>query len=116
MSGAGASGPEISDTLSYTWNVNSPLCSFSNINALQPNLTCSDNGIFAATLTVSDSINPPVSSVPTQVTVDNVEPTIAISGASNTNEGSPYSLTLGSSHRSGHGHGLGLRRSLGRWR
>ena len=29
------------------------------------------------------------------VTVDNVMPTIAISGASNVNEGSPYSLTLG---------------------
>ena len=29
------------------------------------------------------------------VTVDNVEPTIAISGASNVNEGSPYGLTLG---------------------
>jgi hypothetical protein len=31
----------------------------------------------------------------TAVTVDNVEPTIAISGASNVNEGSLYSLTLG---------------------
>ena len=29
------------------------------------------------------------------VTVDNVAPTIAISGAASVNEGSPYSLTLG---------------------
>ena len=48
------------------------------------------------------------------VHVNNVAPTIAISGAASVNEGSSYSLTSGRSHRPGYGHGLQLRRPLGR--
>jgi hypothetical protein len=44
-------------------------------------------------VTDSDDADSNIASQP--VTVDNVEPTVAISGASNVNEGSLYSLTLG---------------------
>ena len=60
MSGA-ASDPDL-DTLTYSWSVDSALCSFDDYSALNPSLTCSDIGNFTATLTVSDGVNPPVTS------------------------------------------------------
>ena len=50
------------------------------------------------------------------VTVNNVAPTIAISGAANVNEGSLVQPHPGRGQRPGHGHGLELRRPLGRRR
>ncbi len=47
------------------------------------------------------------------VTVDNVAPSIGISGAANVNEGAPYSLTLGSVTDPGTRHGQQLHRALG---
>ena len=61
-------------SVTSTWSVNSALCSFSDVNALNPNLTCSDNGSFTATLTASDGLNT-ISSNAT-VTVSNVAPTL----------------------------------------
>ena len=75
VSGATASDPDVSDTLTYNWSVNSALCSFDNPGALNPNLICSDNGNFTATLEVSDGVNHPVTS-DANVTIDNVAPTI----------------------------------------
>ncbi len=108
MSGASAPAGAL-----VSWSVDSWLCSFDDASLLKPNLTCTDNGNFVATLTVSDGVTPAVTSN-AYVTANNVAPTIAISGASNVNEGSPYSLTLGASHRPGHGHGISLHRVLGR--
>jgi hypothetical protein len=89
MSGASAPAGAL-----VSWRVDSWLCSFDDASLLKPNLTCTDNGNFVATLTVSDGVTPAVTSN-AYVTVNNVAPTIAISGANNVNEGSPYSLTLG---------------------
>ncbi len=76
MSGASASDPD-GDTLTYSWGVDSALCSFDYLNTLNPNLTCTDNGSFTATLTVSDNINAAVTS-DASVTVSNVAPTASL--------------------------------------
>ena len=93
MSGATASDVDL-DPLTYAWTVDSASCSFDNASALNPNLTCSDNGSYTATLSVEDGVNPAVSSNAT-VTVDNISPTIVLSGVANVDEGSSYALTLG---------------------
>ena len=53
LSGATASDPD-GNALTFTWTVSSTLCSFTNPAALQPSLTCADNGTFTITLTVQD--------------------------------------------------------------
>jgi hypothetical protein len=62
-------------SVTVTWSINSALCSFSNVNAVNPTLTCSDSGSFTATLTASDGLNPAVSSNAI-VTVNNIAPTL----------------------------------------
>ena len=74
MNGATASDPNL-DTLTYAWTVDSASCSFNDASALNPELTCSDNGSYTATLSVDDGVNPAVSSDAT-VTVSNVAPTL----------------------------------------
>lgn len=74
LSGASASDTD-GDLLTYSWSVNSSNCSFDNASALNPNLTCIDNGSYTATLSVSDGVNPPVASS-ASVTVNNVAPTL----------------------------------------
>lgn len=74
MSGATASDPDL-DTLAYAWTVDSASCSFDDASALNPNLTCSDNGSYTATLSVEDGVNPAVTS-DASVSVDNVAPTL----------------------------------------
>ena len=75
LSGATASDPDIADTLTYSWTVDSALCSFNDASLLNPSLTCTDNGNFTATLEVSDGVNPAVTS-DAAVTVDNVAPNV----------------------------------------
>jgi len=74
MSGTAASDPDL-DTLAYAWTVNSASCSFNNVSALNPDLTCSDNGSYTAMLSVEDGVNPAVTS-DAIVTVSNVAPTL----------------------------------------
>jgi len=93
LNGASASDLD-DDSLTYSWSVDSALCSFDNTSFLNPNLTCSDDGDFTATLIASDGVNPAVSNNAT-VDINNVAPTIALSGTDFVSEGSPYSLTLG---------------------
>ncbi len=71
LSGASASDAD-GDALTYSWTVDSALCSFNNANALQPNLTCSDNGSVTVTLAVSDGTESVSSDA--AVTVANVAP------------------------------------------
>lgn len=59
LSGATATDAE-NDALTYAWTIDSALCSFSNAAVLNPSVTCTDNGNFSATLTVSDGVNPAV--------------------------------------------------------
>lgn len=80
------------DALSYTWSSDGP-CTFSDASALNPMLTCDDDGSFTATLTVDDGTT--TSSSNAAVTVTNVAPTIDLSGDGTTDEGASYALTLG---------------------
>ncbi len=73
LSSASASDPD-GDTLTYTWNVDSNLCSFNNESALNPTLTCSDNGSYTATLDVFDGTETVSSAA--SVTVNNIAPTL----------------------------------------
>lgn len=74
MSDASASDPD-ADELTYSWSVNDPAtCTFDDASQLNPNLTCSDDGSFTATLTVVDGNNPAVTS-DVVITVTNVAPT-----------------------------------------
>ncbi len=54
--------------------MDSALCSFDDPSALNPSLTCTDNGTFIATLTVSDGTGSATSDA--TVTVNNVAPSI----------------------------------------
>ena len=51
-----------SDPLMYSWSVNSASCSFNDASLLNPDLTCYAIGSFTATLSVSDGVNPAVTS------------------------------------------------------
>ena len=42
------------DSLTYAWSVNSTACSFDDPTSVTPQLTCTDNGDFTVTLTVTD--------------------------------------------------------------
>jgi endonuclease/exonuclease/phosphatase family metal-dependent hydrolase len=73
-------------TPSVTWSF-APLgsvdpgttCSFANPNSPQTTITCNDDGVFHATLSASDGVNPAVSDR-TVVTVRNVAPTLTLTG------------------------------------
>lgn len=73
LSGATASDPDL-DALTYSWTVDSAVCSFNDASALNPDLTCSDNGTYTATLEVSDGTASVSSDA--AVTVDNVAPAL----------------------------------------
>ncbi len=74
LNGASASDPDVGDTLTYAWSVSSTLCSFDNAGALNPTLTCADNGSYTATLAVGDGTESVSSAA--SVTVSNVAPTV----------------------------------------
>ncbi|MFL5807536.1 MAG: PKD domain-containing protein [Roseiflexaceae bacterium] len=50
-------------------------CEFADASALKTTLTCTDDGTYTATLTVSDGVNPPVSAS-TTITLDNLAPAL----------------------------------------
>jgi len=92
MGSASASDPDIGDTLTYAWSVNSTLCSFNNASALQPNLTCSDNGSYTATLEVSDGTGSVSSDA--SVTINNVAPTASLGNNGSIDEGSSATVSF----------------------
>ena len=72
MSSASASDPDVGDTLTYAWTVDPASCSFDDAGALNPDLTCTDNGSYTATLEVSDETETVSSAA--SVMVNNVAP------------------------------------------
>jgi hypothetical protein len=78
-----ASDPE-NDPLTFSWSFApgagvdaGATCSFSTPTSPTTTITCTDDGTYTATLTVSDGINPPVSDS-TAVTLANVAPQVSI--------------------------------------
>jgi hypothetical protein len=65
------------DLLSYSWSVDSGLCTFDDPAAVLPDLTCTDNGSFTVTL-VADDGNGATDSDTATVTVRNVPPVVTI--------------------------------------
>lgn len=80
------------DSLTYSWTVDSGLCSFDDASALNPNLTCTDNGSFVTTLTVDDGTE--TASDTAAVTVDNVAPTATFGNDGPVDEGDDFTLSL----------------------
>lgn len=93
MSGATASDPDM-DTLTNSWTVDSALCSFNDASLLNPTLTCSDNGSYTATLSVSDGVNPAVTSDAAAVTVNNANPSASLGNNGPINEGSSANVSF----------------------
>jgi len=93
LDGATASDPD-EDTLTYAWSVDdAAVCSFDDASALNPNLTCSDDGTYQVTLAVDDGQYDPVSDSAT-VTVNNVAPTATFGNDGPVDEGSSFTLSL----------------------
>jgi PKD repeat protein len=61
--------------LTYSWSVNTELCTFDDPSLLHPTLTCEDDGVFTATLTVDDGTLCSPVGADALVTVENVAPT-----------------------------------------
>jgi hypothetical protein len=96
MSGASASDPDL-DALTYAWGVDSAMCSFDDASLLKPNLTCSDDGSFIATLTVADGVNPAVSG-DAVVTVDNIAPMAILDNNGPIDEGGSATIIFNSAY------------------
>ena len=98
LGGATASDPD-GDELSRAWSYvkltggATASCQFSDATALNPTITCGDDGTFQVTLTVSDGKAPPVLSS-ASLTVSIVSPTATFGAPSAVNEGSTIGLSL----------------------
>ncbi len=91
LNGASASS-DPGGSLSSSWSVDPPLCSFDDSNALNPTLTCSDNGTFVVTLTADDGTASATSTA--QVTVANVAPVAAFNAPPAAAEGLAFEVSL----------------------
>ncbi len=120
LSGASAADPE-GDTLALAWTVDSAGCAFSDASALNPDLTCNDDGTYTATLSVTDSTSPPSVTSQATVIVSNVAPTATFVDNGPVDEGASFTLSLtnpsdpstadtsaGFTHRFDCGDGLGF--------
>src|ERR671937_410712 len=96
LDGSGSSDPDAGDTLSYAWSVNAGApCSFSSTTAQKPTITCTDNGSYTVSLTVTD--NPGASSSSASnaaLNVANVAPSATFSTGGPVNEGQSFQLSL----------------------
>ena len=85
-----------STVFTYQWTVTKNGVAFGTTGSSSSySFTPDDNATFVVTLSVSDGIDSGTTSK--TINVKNVAPTLTVSGASTTNEGATYTLTLGSS-------------------
>ena len=62
------------NTPTTTWTIDSPNCTFANPSVLSTTVTCTNAGVFAASLTADDGVNAPVTDT-AQITI-NAPPTV----------------------------------------
>jgi hypothetical protein len=90
-----ASVTDPDNTPSVHWSTGSPSCTFANPNVIVTSITCSAPGIFAATLTAADGVNPPASdSAIVQYTPKVCSGTCLSIGDSTTYEGGVIALPI----------------------
>ena len=84
------------DVLTYTWSIDTTDCAIANTGVEDTTVTCSREGTFTATLSVTDGTNPAVTATAIiTVTRSNVPPTVRIEGlpAGEVSEGTELTLT-----------------------
>ena len=82
------------ETLAYDWQVTKDGSPYASGSGSTFNFTPDDEGTYAVTLDVTDGDGGSGSDSAT-IAVNNVAPTIVLSGANNVDEGATYGLTLG---------------------
>jgi hypothetical protein len=96
LDGSGSSDPDAGDTLTYAWSANAGApCSFSSTTAQKPTITCTDNGSFTVSLTVTDNHGASSATASTAaLNVANVAPTATFSNNGPVNEVQSFQLSL----------------------
>src|ERR671932_1295906 len=95
LDGSGSSDPDAGDTLTYAWSVlGGAPCSFSSTTAQKPTITCTDNGSFTVSLTVTDNHGASSSASNAALSVANVAPNATFSPGGPVNEGQSFQLSL----------------------
>jgi hypothetical protein len=79
----------------YAWSVTKDGAPYGSGSAADFSFTPDDNGTYIVTLTATDKDGAISTAAKTTITVDDVPPTIAVSGAARVNAGQTYTLTLG---------------------
>ena len=82
------------ETFSYDWQVTKDGSAYASGNGTTLDFTPDDEGTYEVTLTVTDG-DGGVGTDTATIVVNNVAPTIVLSGATNVDEGASYGLTLG---------------------
>jgi len=80
------------NTPTVHWASDSANCTFGNANAADTTVTCNATGVYAATLTASDFVNPPVSSTAIVTVVSNFPPVVNAGGNVSGNRNSAIAL------------------------
>ena len=91
---AGISDPGTLDTFTYSWIVTKNGNPYALGSSSSITFTPNDNASYGVSLSVNDD-DGGIGATSATIIVNNVAPTIALTGASSINEGTSYSLTLG---------------------
>jgi hypothetical protein len=94
LDGSGSSDPDAGDTLTYAWSAGAAPCSFSSATAQKPTITCTDNGSFSVSLTVTDNHGAASAASNAALNVANVAPSATFSTTGPVNEGQSFQLSL----------------------
>ena len=92
----GSTDPGTADTQSYAWSVTKDGSAYASASGPAFAFTPDDNGTYAVTLTATDD-DGGIGTDAKTITVNNVAPTLTLSGAAAVNEAATYTLNLSAS-------------------